>query len=80
MVTLWLTLLTQIATIIANRLALAKMRADMATTDDEKKRAIDEGLIVADSMHKIFDKVSGQIDSLKGALTSAPTDASPGQH
>lgn len=67
MLSLWLAFAVQLATIIANRLQLARMRAEMATTDVEKKAAIDDGLKVADSFHAVFEKVQGQIDALKGA-------------
>lgn len=64
MLNLWLALAVQIATIIANRLTLQRMRAEMATTEGDKKAAIDEGLKVDDALHTFLDKVRGKIESL----------------
>lgn len=65
MATLWLTLLVQLVTLEANRLALQKMRAEMATTDAEKAKAIDEGLKASDAFHDLIERVRDKIDDLK---------------
>lgn len=62
---MWLALATEIAGIIHERLALANKRAEMATDPVQKKAAIDEGLTVADALHKFLDKVKGLIPELR---------------
>lgn len=62
---MWLALFTELAGILHERLALANKRAELATDPVQKKAAIDEGLIVADSFQKLLDKVKGFIDELK---------------
>lgn len=71
---MWLAFAIQIAGIINNRLALAKMRAEMSTDLEEKKKAIDEGLIVADTLHKLLDRARGQIEQLRGDDKSKADD------
>ncbi len=61
---MWLALFTELAGILHERLALANKRAELATDPAQKKAAIDEGLIVADSFQKLLDKVKGFISEL----------------
>lgn len=66
---MWLALAIEIAGIIHERLALANKRADLATDPAAKKAAVDEGLIIADTGQKLFDKIRGFIDGLKDDKT-----------
>lgn len=66
MLSLWLALLTQLATLEASRLKLACLRAEMATTDAEKRAAIDEGLKMSDAAHALIEKIQGKIEELRG--------------
>lgn len=69
---MWLALLTEIAGCLHERLALANKRAEMATNDADKKAAIDEGLIVADTFQKMITKLKGMVHELNDAPVGIP--------
>lgn len=62
---MYLMALVQILTIIANREAMWKMRAEMSVTPEEKKHAIDEGLKVSDFFQGILQKIIRKIEDLR---------------
>lgn len=60
----WVLLLTEALGVIRERLSLANKRAELATTPEEKRKAIDEGLVVTDTLHRMVDKIRGLIPQL----------------
>lgn len=67
----WVLLLTEVVGAYRERMALANKRYDMATTDADKKAAIDDGLLVADTFQKLIAKLKGLVHELNDAPVPA---------
>jgi hypothetical protein len=58
-------LLTQLVSAASNRMALAKMRAELEPTEEGKRKAIDEGLLFSDTLHRMIARVRAFVPELK---------------
>lgn len=66
-------LMTEFIGMIRERMSLANKRADLATSDDDKRKAIDEGLVVSDAAHKLVEKLGGMLDGVKADVQARLT-------
>lgn len=73
----WIELLKEIVGAERERLSLCNKRYDIATTDAEKKAAVDDGLKMSDAANKLKDLVNGQITALLAKFDPKPAPVSP---
>lgn len=69
---MFLTILSSVLTIISNMTSMSLMRAEMASTPEEKARIINEGMAGVDLFRKLVDKLHNRIDELKDDKAVVP--------